>query len=90
MSFPMSSWDAADLVKTFPSKTLWDKSYGKEKEYLQIVNAKTVTPPESKCSFVMKSVDIVRLVLSCGVVVRLRPIGRVAIRLRPNGRVVVG
>ena len=30
------SRDAADLVKTYPSKTLWDKSYGKEKEYLQV------------------------------------------------------
>ena len=32
----MSSRDVVDLVKTYPSKTLWDKSYGKEKEYLQV------------------------------------------------------
>ena len=49
----MFSQDAADLVKTFPSITLLDKSYGKEKEYLKIVNAKTVTPPKSKFFFVM-------------------------------------
>ena len=33
------------------------------------MNAKTVTPPESKCSFVIKCAivrDIVRLMLSCG------------------------